>query len=93
MDAQEQKAELAQKVLQMKEEEKLRKERDAATLGLASSAVKALENANAPKASDKVVSNIAKILSSQSGSAPESSQIASAIVSAIKSAAQSALSS
>jgi len=96
MDAQEQKQELAAKVMNMKEEEKLRKERDAATLGLASSSVKALEQAasgSKKEASSQVVSNIAKILSSQSGSAPESSQIASAIVSAIKSAAASALSS
>jgi len=94
MDAQDKKQELAAKVLNMKDEEKLRKERDAATLGLASSSVKALEQAVSKKeASSQVVSNIAKILSSQSGSAPESSQIASAIVSAIKSAAASALSS
>jgi len=45
MDAQEQKKELADKVLAMKEEERLRKERDAAIMGIASTAVSALNKA------------------------------------------------
>jgi hypothetical protein len=45
MDAQEQKQELADKVLAMKEEERLRKERDAAIMGIASTAVGALNKA------------------------------------------------